>query len=284
MSAAIREAFEAHGRSAQVIETNRPGHATELARDAKLDDFEGIVVAGGDGSLFEVVNGVMQRAADDRPAIGLLPLGTGNAFCRDIGLEPDNWRGAIGVIAAGNTRKIDVAQIACEGERFHYVNIAGIGFVRDVGRTAAKLKFSGKMAYTLATLWRCLNLRSHTLEVVADGRDISMESLFMEVSNSRYTGSSFLIAPGARVDDGELDLVMVRKLPRLRLLRLFPTIYSGKHVLHEEVTVIRAREIRIRAPANLEFMVDGEFKGVTPARITCLPGAIEVFSGPKIIS
>lgn len=99
----------------------------------------------------------------------------------------------------------------------------------------------------------------------------------MEASNSRYTGSSFLIAPDARIDDGELDLVIVRRLPRLRLLRLFPTIYSGQHINHDEVTVLKGREIEIRGPAGLEFMVDGEFRGVTPARISCQRHAIEMF-------
>lgn len=277
MAASIVEAFEASGAEAEIVETSEPGHATEIVRDADLSSYTGVVASGGDGSLFEVVNGVMQRAESDRPPIGLLPLGTGNAFCRDIGLEPGNWRSAVEFIAKGSTCKVDVAKLDAAGDSFFYVNIAGIGFVRDAGKTAATLKFTGRMAYTLGTLWRCLAMRSHALELLVDGRPLSQDCLFMEASNSRYTGSSFLIAPAARIDDGELDLVIVRRLPRFRLLRLFPTIYSGKHVEHDEVTVLKGREIEIRGPAGLEFMVDGEFRGVTPARISCQRHAIQMF-------
>ena len=278
MAASIVDAFEANGASAEIVETSRPGHATEVVRDADLGRYTGVVASGGDGSLFEVVNGVMHRPENDRPPIGLLPLGTGNAFCRDIGLEPGNWRAAVEVIARGATRNVDVAKLDAADDCFYYVNIAGIGFVRDAGKTAARLKITGRMAYTLGALWRCLAMHSHALELVVDGQRLSQDCLFMEASNSRYTGSSFLIAPDAHIDDGELDLVIVRRLPRFRLLRLFPTIYSGQHINHDEVTVLKGREIEIRGPAGLEFMVDGEFRGVTPARIRCQRHAIQMFS------
>ena len=182
------------------------------------------------------------------------------------------------LIAQGVTRSVDVAQIECGSERFFSLNIAGFGFVTDVGKTAVRLKFAGRSAYTLATLWRCLRLRSHELKIEVDGQVIAQDNLFVEVSNSRYTGTSFLIAPAAKIDDGRLDIILARRLPRRRLLRLFPSVFKGRHVGFDEVTMLQGSDITIHSPHGLQLMVDGEFRGETPARIKCLPGAVEVFS------
>lgn len=95
-------------------------------------------------------------------------------------------------------------------------------------------------------------------------------------SNFRYAGTSFLMAPAARLDDSRVDLTLVRLLPRIRLLRLFPSIYSGKHVEYPEVTVLQGKEINILQPADSPLMMDGEFVGTTPARIRCLPGELRM--------
>ncbi len=274
----IRKRLREAGIEVTVAETRAPGHAETLARDADAERYTALAVAGGDGTLFETINGLMAREANARLPLGLIPMGTGNAFSRDIGLGPGQWRDGLELLIGGHTRRVDVGLVECDSDRFHFLNIAGLGFVTDAGRTAARLKFLGRAAYTLATLARCVRLRSHDLRIELDGREIREEGLFLVASNSRYTGTTFCIAPGARIDDGELDIVLVRKLPRRRLLRLFPTIYSGRHIEYEEVDVIRAREVTIREPSGLELMVDGEFRGTTPARISCLPGAIEMFS------
>jgi diacylglycerol kinase (ATP) len=274
----IRDQFEHGGMDATVVTTESPGHAKRLVAEARLQHYDGVAAAGGDGTLFESLNGLMTHLPDARPPLGLIPLGTGNAFSRDIGLAPGQWREGVELIARGKTRRVDVGLIKCGSDVIHFLNIAGVGFVSEAGKTSARLKFAGRMAYTLGTLWQCLRLRSYELKIDVDGTAISQNSLFIEVSNSRYTGTSFLIAPDARIDDGLLDVVWVRDVSRLRLLRLFPSIYSGRHVEHEEVAFARARVIEIQGPPGLELMVDGELRGITPARIECLPGAIEMFA------
>lgn len=277
--APIRERFERCGIEATFMRTRHAGHASEMLRSAELADYHGVAVVGGDGTLFETVNGMMDQAADLRRPVGLIPLGTGNAFSRDLGLAPGQWREGIDLIMRGATRPVDVAHADCGVEQFYFVNIAGIGFVTDAGRASARLKFAGRHAYTLGTLWCCLGLKLYDLDFEADGKKVRQKSLLLEVSNSRFTGASFKIAPAAKIDDGLLDIVVVRALPRRRLLKLFPSIYSGKHVGYDEVQVIQAREITIRGPEGLELMVDGEIRGRTPATIRCLPGALTMFSG-----
>jgi diacylglycerol kinase (ATP) len=121
-------------------------------------------------------------------------------------------------------------------------------------------------------------MRSQRMRVVVDGRAREEELLMIEVSNSRYTGTNFLMAPSARLDDGLLDVTLVRALPRRRLLRLFPSIYDGSHVGVEEVTVLQGREIHLSAEHGLALVVDGELRGRTPVAIECLPAALGLLS------
>jgi diacylglycerol kinase family enzyme len=121
-------------------------------------------------------------------------------------------------------------------------------------------------------------MRSRRMRLEVDGRVLEDQLLMVEVSNSRYTGTDFLMAPGARLDDGLLDVTLVRALPRRRLLRLFPSIYDGSHVGFEEVTVLQGCEIRLSAESEQALVVDGELRGHTPAFIRCLPAALKLLS------
>jgi diacylglycerol kinase (ATP) len=274
----IRKRLEAAGIDCTIAVSRHAGHVEQLVSEASPGDLDAVAVAGGDGTLSQALNGLMSHPEGERVPLGLIPVGTGNSFARDIGLQPDGWREGIDLIIRGHTRRVDIGKIECGSGRFYFLNVAGFGFVTDAGRTAARLKFTGRSAYTLATLWRCLRLRSHQLNMDVDGRVIHQDNLFVEVSNSRYTGTSFLIAPAAKIDDGCLDITIVRRLSRLRLLRLFPSVFKGRHVEFDEVTTASGRVISIHGPDGLGLMVDGEFRGATPARIECLPGAVEMFS------
>jgi diacylglycerol kinase (ATP) len=274
---AIVQAFAARGVVAETLLTRHAGHATAHLAACSLQGFDGVVAAGGDGTLFEVVNGLYRREHPERIALGVIPLGTGNAFARDLGLEPGDWAGAVNIIAAARKKAVDVGRVATPSGQFHFLNIIGMGFVVDAGLTARKLKHLGRGAYTLATLWQVLKLKAYRLQLETDGKIIEQDNVFVAISNTRYTGTTFLIAPSARMDDGLLDVTLLRKLPRLRVLRLFPTIYSGRHVEFEEVSVIQARSIRILSPAGYPMAPDGEFRGETPAEITCLHRDLDLF-------
>lgn len=250
--------------------TTGPGDADRLAAESELSTFDALVAAGGDGTLFEVVNGLYRRNPGERPPLGVIPIGTGNAFARDLGLAPGDWRAAVERLLSAPVRRIDVGRVSSGLECFYFVNIIGLGFPVDAAVTARKLKWLGRGAYTLATLWRVLRLRSHPLCMELDGRRIEGNKVFVEISNTRYTGTHFLIAPAARMDDGLLDVVLLSHLSRRRILRLFPTIYSGRHVGFEEVQTMRAEKIRLLKPRGMPLAVDGEFRGETPVTIECL--------------
>jgi len=265
------------------VQTAGPGDAMRRVAERNLAKFDGVVAAGGDGTLFEVLNGLYRHDPQRRVPLGLLPVGTGNAFARDLGLLPGDWGKAIDLLRSGHRRRVDVGRVEVQPgssaqRTFYFLNIIGAGLPVDAMRAAERIKFVGRSAYSLATLWRAMLLRSYPLSIELDGESIEQDALFVEVSNTRYTGTHFLIAPQARLDDGLLDVTLVRPMPRTRLLRLFPTIYSGEHVRYAEVLTRQVRSIHIRAPAGMVLAPDGEFHGHTPAWIHCLPRDLEIFA------
>jgi diacylglycerol kinase (ATP) len=273
---AIRAGLEAFA-DLKIEVTREPGHARRLVSAANLEGLDGIVAAGGDGTLFEVLNGLYDHPASSHVPLGLIPVGTGNAFARDLGLSSRDWRSGIDLIAAGHKKAFDVGRVQSVDGTFHFLNIVGMGFPVDALRTAKKLRKFGRSAFTLAVLREILRLKSSPLVIEFDGKRAEQENIFVEVSNTRYTGASFLIAPEARPDDGLLDITLLCRLSRWRLLRLFPTIYRGTHLRFPEVSTFQAREVKLIAPAGFPLLPDGEFHGESPATITCLKRDLEIF-------
>jgi len=261
--------------------TQSPGHGCTLVANTALAEFDAVVAAGGDGTVFEVVNGLYQHEKPARIPLGVLPIGTGNAFARDLGLAPGAWREAIALIQKGHIRQVDVGHVSSPDDEYYFLNVVGMGFAVDAGLSARKLKFIGNTAYTLASLWQSIKLKSYPLLLELDGREIRQDNVLLEISNTRFTGTDFLIAPGAVIDDGLLDVTLLRRLPRLRLLKLFPGIYSGRHVHYPEVSTYQASSIAIHAPAGMLLAPDGEFRGNTPVSITCLKQDLSLFSPPS---
>ena len=273
----IKSKFAGLGIDAMFLPTGHPGHGKELVAGMDLAAFDGLVAAGGDGTLFEVLNGLYTHPKADRIPVGLIPIGTGNAFARELDLEPDAWQEAVDLLDRGQTRLIDVVEVKAADVGFYYLNTLHMGFSVTAGLVAQQLKFFGQAAYTMATLWQVMKKQSYPLVMEIDGHTVRNDNVFVTVSNSRYTGTHFLIARGASIDDGLLDITLLRDLSRRRLLRLFPTIYSGRHVGFDEVSVQQAKHIRILSPAGMLLGPDGEFAGKTPVDIACLHRDLAIF-------
>ena len=275
----VREAMERYA-AVDLLATRGAGDAQRRVAEADLAGYDGLVAAGGDGTLFEVLNGMYAHPRERRRPLGVVPVGTGNAFARDLGLLPGDWDKGVALIGRRRLQPTDVGRVVSDRGEAPYVflNIVGAGLPVDAMKTARKLKFLGRSAYSAAALWRAMVLATYPLAIEIDGRRLEEEALFIEVSNTRYTGTSFLMAPAAQADDGLLDVPVVRRLPRRRLLRLFPTIYRGRHVDYDEVFTCRAQSVRISAPENLLLAPDGEIRGHTPATVTCLHRDLEIFA------
>jgi YegS/Rv2252/BmrU family lipid kinase len=269
------EAFlKARGIVYQAVVTLRPGHATELAAAAGSGGFTGLVLVGGDGTLFEALNG-MVRTGRLLP-VAQVPVGTGNSFIKDLGIE--SVEDGLAALAGGRTRRVDIGRVRSPAGEFHFVNLVGAGFVANVAARAASFKFFGDASYTIGVLLEMLLLRPVSCRVVADGRESVRDAIFIEICNSSKTGGDMIMAPGAKVDDGLFDVVIAKAMTRRTLLRLFPLIFSGEHVKDPHVETFTCARIEVSFATPQRVTPDGEILGTTPLSVEVVPGALELFA------
>ncbi len=269
---ALRGRLEALGH-VSVLCTHDPGHAAALAREADATD---VISVGGDGTLHEVVTGLMGR--DDRPRLGLLPLGTGNSFGRDLDLTtPDR---CLDAIARGETRAVDVVRAEHDDGVLYSINLFSIGFTAEAGElTNRRFKGLGAAGYILAVLITLARLKHPSFRVrLDDGEWDARPCALLSFSNSQYTGGDMRMAPAADPTDGRVDVIRVGALGRPRFLATFPKIFAGTHVSapHIEATTAQAVELDLASPVDV--MIDGEVVRVRPTRLEVLPGAVEVLA------
>ena len=262
---------------ADFLMTEREGHATELVAQTDLTDYDGVIASGGDGTLFEVLNGYYRNERNTKPPLGLIPNGTGNAFMKELGLHKSDWQKAIDIIVASQPRQLDVGRFETMGDVHYFINIVGMGFVTDVAEAAIPLKWMGNAAYTAATLQKLIKLKAQKYEIEIDGEVLERQGVFVEVANSRYTGTTFLMAPKAELDDGKLDLILLNEISKVRLLRLFTSIYDGSHINYPEVEYIQAKKISVIEEKPGKLIPDGEVLGETPVSFECLHRDIAFF-------
>ena len=273
----IQNLFSQKNIDVDIEFTKSPGYGIDIVKAADFSNYDGLVAGGGDGTLFEVINGYYQNKSEKRIPIGIIPIGTGNAFSRDLGIEIGDWQRAVEIIAGNCTKKFDVGKYKTKGEIYYYLNILGFGFVADVTNTARSLKMFGNMAYILGVFRQLITLNSFKLTTEIDGQVLERDNIFVEISNTRYTGATFFMAPKAKIDDGLLDVTLLNKCNRRRILKLFPTIFKGEHIHYPEVETFQAKKINIQTNIPKILTPDGELFGYTPIEVECLKQDIEVF-------
>lgn len=266
------------GLDVDVVETRGPGQARELARTELAGTRRHFIAVGGDGTSFEIVNGLLDVPQNgERPTLGFLPLGTGNSFLRDFSDKGAEY--AIEALKQGKRRPCDVVRVTHTAGVLHYINIFSIGFVADVCATRnARFPGLGEFGYTLSTVLRVATLRPYTFPMRTDGRDgEDREPLtFLSINNSRFTGGKMMMAPAASTDDGLLDIIRVGRMGRISLLQTFPKIFKGTHVHHPAVACHQAAGVDFNLDADVDVMIDGEMLKFNPTRLEVVPGAIDV--------
>lgn len=264
------------GTSLEVRETTRPGEAASLARFALEQGYTDVVAAGGDGTTFEVLNGLMPAATEVNVTLGLLPLGTGNSFLRDFHIKSE--ADALGALRRRNARPVDVVHATHGDGEFYYINLLSIGFVAHVGQIANdRFKGYGALGYGLATLSGLRALRPQTTPIkLNDGSWDTRPSTFLTFSNSRFTGGTMMMAPKADTGDGLLDVIRAHAMSRRQLLHTFPKIFRGAHVETKLAEASQARRVGLEAERQ-PVMVDGEIRDVALRALEVRPGAIRVF-------
>ncbi len=273
----IKNEFDKQNIEHESVQTEYAGQGTEIIKNLNFEKYDAIAVSGGDGTLFETINGYFANKSAKRIPLGVIPIGRGNAFARDLDLYPEKWKEAIKTIISGKTKFVDIGFCKTRKEEFYFINILGLGFVTDVASTAFKLRALGHLSYILGVLYRTISLKPFHLELEVDGKKIERKNVFVEISNTRYTGKDFFMAPAAVIDDGLLDVVLLNKLSRVRLLQCLPKIFTGEHVKLKEVECFKAKRIKVTTIPQKLLTPDGQLIGNTPIEIECLSKNLEVF-------
>jgi diacylglycerol kinase (ATP) len=279
---AIRELLGSRLKNLDVRVSEYAGHAFKIGREAASLGYERILTIGGDGTPFEVINGLY---AEGRPRqaveLGMIPAGTGNSFLRDF--SEVSWRQAVEKILNGRSRKVDLVEISYQGEkkeiRQYYLNILGVGLIADILKlTNAKLKGLGSLGYSLAVLLRLAKGMRNRMQMTIDGAVLEIVDSALVISNSKYTGGGMKIAPMADTQDGLVDVVIFQEVNRRDILSIFSRVFKGRHVDHPKVRIFRAAEVFIDSCPQQLLMADGELLGMTPLRLKVLPGELAILA------
>lgn len=267
------------GMTLELHTTTGPGHATTLAQQLIEAGHTTLLCAGGDGTAYELLNGVFPRDPHaPRPTLGLIPLGTGNSFLRDLGITTAEQ--SLDAILASRSQPVDVVKATHTTGAIHYLNLLSIGFTSDVCTlTNRRFKPIGPAGYGVATVIEIARLAPRALPYACDDGPFDRDPLtFLSFSNSRCTAGTMQMAPDARINDGQLDVIRVGAVTRLGLLRAFPRIYKGTHPTLPFVTTRTARTVRFDLPGPIDVMVDGEVVPLHLTQLDVLPKAVEIFA------
>ena len=266
------------------VQTEGPDDAIGAAEEWR----EGLlIVAGGDGTINDVVNGLGRADFPEGVTLGILPAGTGNDLAATLCIPEDPGL-AEDVIRQNRQRRLDVARVCSEGigERF-FINVAtgGLGAeISDANDEELKKRW-GKLSYLRASLEVARDFDVRDLTLYLDGEERLVKAVNIAVGNCRYTGGGWPATPKANPEDGLLDVVVIEALGVADLLALAPAALSESDYLDSDgVLFVRSKEIRVETqPPGLEFTADGEIIGNEPARFSILPQALNVLVGPEYV-
>ena len=260
-----------------------PTHATQLAHQAAQDGYEIVVAVGGDGTVHEVVNGLMQVPAQKRPKLGVVPIGSGNDFANALGMSkyPDK---ALKEMLTGKVRQIDLGLVEDEhGRKEYWNNTINIGFGGSVNIYSHSLPIvRGFIMYFVAVL---LTIIRHydvlQMKVTTDKESWEEDVMLLAVCNGAREGGGFVTAPGAEIDDGVLNFTAVKKVSRPMMFRLIPEFMRGTQGRFDQIKMGTLKEISIECPQPLVLHLDGEtFAGfrsdVHNLKMKVLPKALDV--------
>lgn len=264
--------------------TDYPGHAAELAEAAAEDGYETVAALGGDGTVHEVVNGLIRAKKTRRPRLGVVPLGSGNDFAAGLGIPLNPSAAMRRIFREGRPRPIDAGSITDSAGRSEYwCNALGIGFdaaINIQSRTIPWLRgFAMYFAAVLKTIVLKYDRPMITLDV--DGTVQSGRFLMLTLGNGTREGGGFRTTPDAEMDDGLLDYLLVDPIPRLRMLRLIPEVMRGTHGRFPEAHMGRFLRLHLQSDTALPIQADGEMfapyaADVREIEVRVVPDALRV--------
>jgi len=280
LAPAALERVRQSGVELDVVQTARPGEAIEIVREAYRKGVRNFLAVGGDGTAYEIVNGLFPEAlTKGKPTLGLLPLGTGNSFLRDF-----STRGVEHTIVSlrqDHRRSCDVVRLVHAAGELYFLNLVSLGFPADVGElTNRRFKTWGELGYILGVFTRLIRLHhvGFPHRVVGATDWDRRPVLFLAFSNSKFTGGKMMIAPKADPSDGLIEYVRWSPVGRLRLIWTLPRLFTGTHIEHPLASRAGAQRIELALDGPVNVLIDGEILRLDVRSLEILPGALDVLA------
>ena len=262
--------------------TQYQGHATQIARTALDAGFRNFVSLGGDGTVNEIVNGLIVGGQPNREAVlSIIPSGTGSDFVRIIGVSRDPSE-AVRTALGQNTRRVDVGEIRCtrDGKPITrcFVNVAGLGFDSEVCARVNRMskRISGTIPYLTSLVLTLFSYANKDVELTFDGQQMSGRYNSVVICNGQYFGGGMWIGPKAAADDGIFDVVILKDLNKLEFLVNVPRVYKGTHLTHPKVASFQAKEVHVEARQRMFIQAEGELVGEAPVTFRIIPDALSI--------
>lgn len=264
-----------------------PTHATEIAKQAAEEGYDMVVAMGGDGTVHEVINGLMQVPAEKRPILGVVPIGSGNDFAWSMGVTQKSARALAHMLKAENIQSIDIGSMTDEhGRKEYFDNTLGIGFDAVVTIRSHKLPIvKGFLMYLAAVIQTIvLNHNPAKMSIETDAEQIETSALMVTLCNGAREGGGFMLSPESKNDDGKLEYLIVEKVSRAMMFRLVPEFMKGTHLRFKQTRLGEFKKLTLASDLPLYIHADGEIftsfgSNLRKISVEVLPQALRVVKG-----
>lgn len=265
----IKESFDKDNINYEVKVTKEKGEGEKIAREEIEKGYTHIISVGGDGTAYEVVNGIGNRNI----VLGVLPAGTGNDFARMIKMPKDSYA-ILQILKTAKTKRVDIGKV----NNRYFLNCSSVGIDAEIVKETEAIKkyVSGPSAYLLGVFKTLTKYKNKEVEILIDNKKIKRNIELVAVSNGKYYGGGMKINPMADFHDGLLDICLVNKMNKFKFASLFLTVFKGKHTKFREVEIFRGKEVKILGDESLLLNADGDIIGNIPAEINVEKTTIDV--------
>ncbi len=265
----IKEYFAGRDEQYQIEFTEYPGHAAALTRQHVQSDRYRVYAVGGDGTLNEVLNGIVGSDS----SLAVIPAGTGNDFVKTLGRKME-LQELLHLTIKGKEKPLDLAVI----NNRYFINISSVGFDAEVVEKTLRFKkgLLAGVSYLAGVLLTLLRYKNHPLNITVDGESISTRFLLIAVANGRYYGGGFLPTPGALLDDGLLDICMIGKKNIFEIMGTIAKYMKGTHHTVKRVSFLKGKEINISCEKEIAVNIDGEVERLRELNFKIIPAGIKM--------
>jgi len=272
----LMDVLNKHGFDYQIELTKYARHAVELAKTGIKEGYRKLIAVGGDGTINEVITGIMQSGKSDKVGLGIIPEGGGNDFAKNFHITGDIEED-IQILEEKHASPIDIGKV----NDYYFMNALGVGFDAEVAIESEKIKRLNGLPRYFAALMKVLRkLRPYKFQLELDGEELKKEFLLVSVGNGYCTGGGFLLTPNAKVNDGVFDVCLVDALSKSRLIKVLSTVFKGTHLKFPEVEMRQVKKLKVKSDLPIPLYFDGELpkESLNEMTIEILPSALMMYN------